>query len=656
MAVPTASRVYLDCIHGFRGEQQDDARRQAVAIGRELAEAGAPAQVLEARHAEALQQLAAQNPRGLPADLAHAAALAFAQALIAYAEVVQQSAGHELREALPHTPWAGFDTEEGQERLRLALEASHMATWVWDLGSRAFEGDPRFRALLGWQDAAATGNGHGRPQRLRTYEDFLATVHPQDVGKVTTAVFELLTHDRRYDLEYRVLVDHEVRYISSQAIVKRGADGVASRIFGVCLDVTERKALLDGLEQLSHLDALTGVLNRRGFSRVLDREVERRRRDGGEMHALFLDLDNFKKINDVYGHSVGDSVLIAVSRILTQSVRASDHVARVGGDEFLVILPNTRRGEARIVAEKIHATVQRSVVSESYPQLRINASVGLVAAGHDQELVQDMLIRMERALHRAKRLGKGQVFADANIFREEDLRTISYTDMVQEISNPKNFFSVKQPLIDLRSNQLHGYELLSRSHCAALASPEDFLNFAMDCGLARQVDLNAFGTCARGCELIGPELSCHLNILPSTLMNVPVESLVCLLPKAGERSRFCIEISEKETIGDAAKMQQYVEELRQAGVRVAMDDVGYGRSCLEALIQLQPEVVKIDRAMIHLIADDPARRRILERMLRVVATWGAETVAEGIEREQDLQVVRDLGIPYGQGFLLGRPA
>lgn len=650
MAVPTASRVYLECIHGFRGEQQDEARRQAAAIGRELAEAGAAAHVLEARHAEALQELLALHPQGLPAEIAHAAALAYAQALIAYAEVVQKSAGHEISVALPRPAWDGFDTEEGQERLRLALEASHMATWVWDLDSRSFEGDPRFRALLGWEQ----DNGH--PARPRTYEDFLAAVHPQDVGKVTTAVFELLTHGRRYDVEYRVLVNRETRYVSSQAIVKRGASGVATRIFGVCLDVTERKALLDGLEQLSHLDALTGVLNRRGFSRMLDREVERRKRDGGDMHALFLDLDNFKKINDVYGHSVGDAVLIGVARILTQAVRGTDHVARVGGDEFLVILPNTRRAEARLVAEKIHATIQRTVVSERFPQLRINASVGLVSAGHDQELVQDMLIRMERALHRAKRMGKGQVFADASIFQDEDLRTVSYTDMVQEISNPANFFSVKQPLLDLRTNELHGYELLSRSHCAALASPEDFLNFAMDSGLARQVDLNAFNTCARGCELIRPDLSCHLNILPSTLMNVPVEDLVALLPKSGPRSRFCIEISEKETIGDAAKMLHYVQELRVAGLRVAMDDVGYGRSCLEALIQLEPEVVKIDRAMIHMLADDAARRRILERMLRVVATWGAETVAEGIEREVDLQVVRDLGIPYGQGFLLGRPA
>jgi diguanylate cyclase (GGDEF)-like protein len=648
MAVPQAVSAYLDCIEGFAGARSDEARRRAAAIGRELAQASAPPHLLEERHAEALQALAARHPERVPDELAHAATLTFAQALIAYAEVVQQGTGHALRDASPRALWVGLDTEEGEERVRLALEASHMATWVWDLRTRAFEGDHRFRGLLGWLDA--------EPKTGRTYEHFLAAVHPQDVGKVTTAVFELLTHNRRYDIEYRVIAGNEVRHLSSQAIVTRGSDGVAERMFGVCMDVSERRMLLDDLEHLSHLDPLTGVLNRRGFSRVLDREVDRRKRDSGELHALFLDLDDFKKINDVYGHSVGDAVLIATSRILSQSVRSTDHVARVGGDEFLVVLPNTRRAEARLVAEKIHATLQRTAVSERFPQLRVNASMGLVTAGHDNEIVQDLILRMERALHRAKRLGKGQVFADSALFHDEETRTFSYTELVQQISNIANFYAVKQPIFDLATDRLHGYEMLTRSHCAALANPEDFLNFAMDSGLARQVDMNAYGTCARACELIPDDLSCHLNILPSTLMNVPVEELVRMLPAAGARSRFCLEISEKETIGDAGKMLHYVQQLRSAGLRVAIDDVGYGRSCLEALIQLEPEVVKIDRQMIHMLAEDPGRRRMLERMLRVVSTWGAATVAEGIERQVDLQVVKDLGVPYGQGFLLGMPA
>lgn len=643
-----APGAFLDCVLAQPGASEDEVRARAGALGRGLARAGSPPQALEAMHAEALHELAQRHPGGVPPELQHAALTVFTQALYAYAEIVQQNAGHGLTAAATPELWAGLDTEEGLERLRLALEASHLATWVWDLRSRAFEGDSRLRALLGW--------GPDDPAHPRSDEDFLAVVHPQDRGKVTKAVFELLTSGARYDIEYRLLLGRETKHVSSQAIVKRGADGVAERMFGVCLDVTERKSLLEDLEQLSHLDPLTGVLNRRGFSRVLDREVERRKRDGGELHALFIDLDDFKKINDVYGHSVGDAVLITVARALTTNVRATDHVARVGGDEFLVILPNTRRAEARLVAEKVHVAIQRTAVSERFPQLRITASVGLVAAGHASEMVQDMIVRMERALHRAKRLGKGQVFADASIFGDADARPVSYSELVEEISRLDNYYAVKQPIVDLRVDRLHGYELLSRSRCLALASPEDFLNFAMDTGLARQVDVNAFTTCAASTAELDPSLDCHLNVLPSTLMNVPIEELLQLLPANGPRTRFCIEISEKETIGDVRKMLRYVKELRDAGLRVAMDDVGYGRSCLEALILLEPEVVKIDRSMIHLLAEDAGRRRMLERMLRITATWGAATVAEGIERQEDLQVVRELGVPFGQGFLLGMPA
>ncbi len=647
MAVASAG-AFLDCVLATQEQSEEEVRRQATELGRTLARSGASPHALETMQAEALQELAKRPGVVLSAELHHGAMTVFTQALYAYAEVVQQAAGSVLPELTPPELWSGLDASEGIERLRLALEASHLLTWVWDLRTRSFEADARLRALLGWEVKSR--------QRSRTDDDFLAMVHPQDRGRVTKAVFDLLTAGTRYDIEYRILIGRETRHVSSQAIVKRGADGVAERMFGVCLDVTERKSLLEDLEQLSHLDPLTGVLNRRGFSRVLDREVERRKRDGGELHALFLDLDDFKKINDVYGHSVGDGVLITVARTLTQCVRATDHVARVGGDEFLVILPHTRRAEARVVAEKIHGAIQRTAVSDRFPQLRVTASVGLVAAGHTQEMVQDMIVRMERALHRAKRMGKGQVFVDTALFGDAEAPAASYAELVEEVSRLETYFAVKQPIIDLRNDKLHGYEMLSRSRCAALPSPEDFLNFAMDTGLARQVDLNAFTTCARGTANIDPALTCHLNILPSTLMNVPVEQLVQLLPAHGPRSRYCIEISEKETIGDARKMLRFVQELREAGLRVAMDDVGYGRSCLEAIIQLEPEVVKIDRQLIHMIADDDGCRRMLERMLRVVSTWGAETVAEGIERQEDLKVVRDLGVPFAQGFLLGMPA
>lgn len=646
MASAANLKTYLSCVQGFTHADPDRGRRGAEEFGRLLAQEGTPLHLLENLHAQVLKSLA-RNGQEPPPEAVEAAKLVFAQALIAYAEVIQQANGPIHPSGTPALAWLGLHPEESQERLRLALAATGMGTWRWNLQDDTFEGDERFQAMFGWT---------AEPHAGRTDEDFLAAVHPQDIGRLVSAIFNLLAHNQPFDVEYRVRVGGETRHLSSQAIVTRGANGVAEVMYGVCLDITQRKSLIADFEVIAQMDPLTGVLNRRGLERVVQVEVQRKKRHGGEMHALFLDLDDFKRLNDVYGTATGDAVLITVARLLTDCVRATDHIARVNGDDFLIMLPNTKRNEARLVAEKIHESLRRAVVTERYPQLRINASGGLVTAGLESESVSDLLIRVERSLARAKRLGKGQVWVDNALFQSEASAAVSWEQLAREISDPGTYFAVKQPIMDLRTDALYGYEILSRNSSATLANPEDFLNFAMDAGLAQQVDLNAFGACGALCASIPSELSCHLNVLPSTLLNYPVEDLIAKLPSKGSRRRFCIEISEKETIGDAGKLLEPVQRLREAGVRVAMDDIGFGRSSLEALIVLEPEVVKIDRGMVSNFSDDPSRRRVLERMLRVISTWSAVTVAEGIEREEDLRALRQLGVPYGQGFLLGRPA
>lgn len=649
MASSADLTTYLSCVKRFTHEDSDEVRREVEEFGRVTALNGLAPHFLEEMHALAIAELS-KNGQELSRGAIEAARRVFAHALFSYAEVIQRQNGPIFPIGAPRGAWLGLHPEESQERLRLALAASGMASWRWDLGSKTFEGDERFESLFGWDMRTDAGT------RACTDEDFLAAVHPQDLGKVVEAIFTLLTSNEDFNLEYRLLVNGATRHVSSQAIVKRGQNGVAEQMFGVCLDISERKSLIADFEVISHMDALTGVLNRRGLERAMTTEIQRRKRHGGEMHALFLDLDDFKRLNDVYGTATGDAVLITVARLLTDCVRVTDHIARVNSDDFLVMLPNTRRAEARMVAEKIHEALRNAVVTERYPQLRINASGGLVSAGLESESTSDLLIRVERSLARAKRLGKGQVWVDNALFQSEATASVSWEQLAREISDPSTYFSVKQPIMDLRTDALYGYEVLARNVSSTLANPEDFLNFAMDAGLARQVDLNAYSSCSALCAEIPVELSCHLNILPSTMMNTPIDELMAKLPPKGSRRRFCIEISEKETIGDAAKLLKFVDEMRAAGVRVAMDDIGFGRSCLEALIMLEPEVVKIDRVMVDKFADDPGRRRILERMLRVISTWGAVTVAEGIEREVDLEALREMGVPYGQGYLLGRPA
>jgi len=592
------------------------------------------AQKVQELHARAVSTLVEEADCAEQAHVVEQqAAMVLAQTLLAFANHLQKG-------------WEALLGEDAQARLGLLLDAAALGTWSWNLKTRKLVADYRFHAMHGGQCRGA----------VIDRDDYLRRVHPLDVEAVTKSTFALLIDDEAMDVHYRVLLDGgEERHIRTQASLARDAQGIPLRMFGVCLDITDTRKAQRELEELSCSDPLTGVLNRRGLTNSLEKEVDRRRKSGSEMQALFLDLDDFKKINDVYGHSIGDEVLQSVSRILRETVRASDHVARIGGDEFLVILPNTNREEARPVAEKIHRAISESVITLKFQHLRIGASLGMVSAARDDEMVQDLLVRTERALHSAKRYGKGQVFHENNLFRGGEDRAKSFTEILEELHNPKSYFAVKQKLIRVFDEKVVGYEFLTRSHCDALRSPEDFLRFAMDAGIANVVDLHAFATCCKASSRVGSNFHCHLNLLPSTLESVHPDQLLSQLGAERDFGNYCIEISEKEAVRDPRSLLHTVDGLRDVGVQVALDDIGFGHSSLEALIMLEPDVIKVDRALVGGVHGDAAKRRALESLLRVVATWNGIVVAEGVETREDLRVLQDLNVPYVQGFLFGQP-
>lgn len=608
----------------------EDCRR----FGQKLAKEDQSVHQVQQRHQEAAATLMEEMEGIGERDLVERqASLVFGETLLAFAEHLQKG-------------WQEILGEDSQARLNLILDAAELGTWSWDLKSRTFLADERFHAMHG-------SELHGE---VVDREDYLRRVHPADVEAVTKATFSLLVNDCPLEAQYRVFFDGESeRHIRTQASVVRDVDGIPLRIFGVCLDISDRQKAQHDLEELSCCDPLTGVLNRRGLTNSLEREVDRRRRSGSKMQALLLDLDDFKKINDIYGLSVGDEVLQSVSQILRTTVRASDHVARIGGDEFLVILPNTNREEARPVADKIHQAISESMITKKFPYLRIGASLGMVSAARDDEMVEDLLVRTERVLHSAKRYGKGQVLRESNLLRGSEVRAKSFTEILEELHDPKTYFAVKQKVVRVSDEEVVGYEFLTRSHCEALRSPEDFLHFAMDAGVANIVDLHAFRTCSKASLALDANLHCHLNLLPSTLEAVHPDQLLRQLRGDRELGQYCIEISEKEAVRDPRSLLHTVDGLREAGVRIALDDIGFGHSSLEALIMLEPDVIKVDRALIGGVHKDEAKRRALASLLRVVATWGGEVVAEGVETRNDLGVLQDFQVPFAQGFLFGQP-
>jgi EAL domain-containing protein (putative c-di-GMP-specific phosphodiesterase class I) len=215
---------------------------------------------------------------------------------------------------------------------------------------------------------------------------------------------------------------------------------------------------------------------------------------------------------------------------------------------------------------------------------------------------------------------------------------------------------VKQPIYDLLDESPVGYEFLSRYSNGSVELPDNFFRVCSEKNILTLVDHACLRSAVSAAMELPPYARFHLNIFPTTLLGVPVEHLLDLLPKPLPAGSFCFELSEQQIIGDPSYLLPAVQALRAAGVLIAIDDVGFGSSCLESLVLLQPEILKIDKRCVIGIEGDTARIEQLRRYVGIGRTLGCEIVAEGIETAGELAIVRSLGIRYGQGYFWGKPS
>jgi diguanylate cyclase (GGDEF)-like protein len=409
------------------------------------------------------------------------------------------------------------------------------------------------------------------------------------------------------------------------------------------------------LEKLVLLDPLTELLNRRGLQQVLSRELQVVRRDGSELLVLMIDLDDFKRVNDCLGYAVGDIVLKEVARKLQRSLRMSDIIARIGGDEFVILLPQTRRMEGLRVAEKIRLSLSESPVFVPERPLQITASLGLLSVTEATPSIDELLSQIHLVLSRSKLAGKNRTScAWSGSHEGEDGHPLSH--ILHQLRMGDQLYTVMQPIYSLEGEHEVGYELFSRLSPGSFEMPEDFFRLCMEENILTLVDHRCFKNCVAASLSLPKGIRRHLNLFPSTILDIPPQHLIDSLPDDDTRKDYCIEISEKQIIGDPSYLMETVEVFRKAGLLVAIDDVGYGRSCLESAVLLEPDVVKIDKTFVTGVSRDQSRLRSLKRLLKVASSLGAEIVAEGIEHREDLEALKDLGVKSGQGYLWGMPA
>jgi diguanylate cyclase (GGDEF)-like protein len=410
------------------------------------------------------------------------------------------------------------------------------------------------------------------------------------------------------------------------------------------------------LERLTLIEPLTDLLNRRGLQQALTREVQHLAHSAVGAAVLVIDLDDFKQINDNHGHSVGDVVLKEIGRRLRASVRAVDYVGRLGGDEFMLILPETDPAEVMRVAERIRLAIATDIIQHTTGGVALTASIAVLLLTPELPAVDQLLARAHMLLTRAKQDGKNRVVFQSSDFDDTEQRRRAQADMCSNLAQGRHIVTVKQPIFRLDDDSPVGYEFLSRYSHTTHEQPENFFRACSERNVLTLVDHACLRAGIRAALQLPPYARFHLNIFPTTLLAIPVEHLLELFPHPLPADTFCLEISEQQIVGDPSYLVPIARALRRAGVLIAIDDVGFGSSCLESLILLEPDILKIDKRCVGGVDTDLARAEQLRRYVRIARSLECAVVAEGIETVRELEVVRSTGIEYGQGYLWGKPA
>jgi diguanylate cyclase (GGDEF)-like protein len=399
------------------------------------------------------------------------------------------------------------------------------------------------------------------------------------------------------------------------------------------------------LERQLKRDPLTGALNRRGLQAVLEREWARSRRGHGALLAVLLDLDDFKAVNDEHGHAVGDAVLVElVSRVGTH-LRRTDSLSRVGGDEFVVLLPETRPAEGRVLAERIRRGVSDRPFDARDGLVEVTASLGLFEVTGDS--IDEILLDGGLALRLSKTAGKNRVSVLGAESLWTDVDPAELTRIVRALQKKGEIRVRAAPIVAVRDGGIVGYELLAHCGIPGFESPLEFFELARRAERLAAIDLRCFRLACEAISRVPEGHQVHLNLRPETLAQASPLSLYHRCAGHIGARRVYIDISESEIVGNPSYLEEPVARLRAAGLRIVLDDVGWDLGSLESLVLLRPDVVKLRPGLLRsgVCRGDQSVQRLIEVCRRL----GAVLVGKGVDSSHRRDHLAELGVELAQG-------
>ena len=548
-----------------------------------------------------------------------------------------------------------------EQRLQHVLNVTGDGIWDWNIHTGEVKHNDRWLQML----------CENPTQEYFSVEDFKNRIHPDDVDMVMESLNDVLGGHKEYRLRYRMirLDGHQIWVEDKGAVVEKSADGQPTRMVGAISDISEEVAAQAKVQELIFFDPLTKLPNRQYIKDRIHRAISESNRTGVHSGMMYLDLDNFKTINDSYGHHVGDILLEEFGRRMQNAIRPSDIVARIGGDEYLILFerigPNTDSARVALdeAIKRILASLDKEFDLGQMIQVKVQASMGVVIFGAEVSGFDELLQCADIAMYAAKEdPNTTHRFFDpvlkTNFERKNELHL-----GLKEAAQENQFYVEYQPVVD-GDQAVIGYEALARwKHpLLGMVMPDDFIPFAEKSGQMNEVGESilrhifsdqSFWVMSRerqACVLM-------INVSAQQLMNSGFASQFISLAEHYQvpLEHIHLEVTEGTFLTNTELAVKTMNRLHSKGVKFVLDDFGTGYSSLAYLQKLPIQYLKLDKSFVVGMTSNRDDQLIAENILNLARNLNLKVIAEGVETKDQFNSLRLKGCDFFQGWYFGRP-